>query len=455
MNQTIQKGIAICFLLAIGTISNTQSAILDAYLEQAFAQNLEIENAQLEIALQVNQIEQASKLWSPSIDADATYLLAKGGRKINFPIGDLFNPTYATLNQLTGQSQFPTDLENVETQLTPNNFVDAQISLSKPLINSSIRYNEKIQRELLKMKEIDKDLVKEEITYQVKSAYFNYLKSLQGHEVIDENVELLNQILVFNRRLVQYDKATVEVISDVEYEIEQLRSQKALLEEQSDIAKSLFNLILNRPLTTEIMVDTSIMNTIRFDLPDLDLAINTAMEERHEFRQIKMGQEINQIDIERIQKEAQPTVGASLGVGIQTEDFQFDDGGPLYTGAVSMSVNLFDGGLRKKRIDEIRVKQDQLALSNRRLQQQIELEVSQSYFSLRSILSQLDAQNAAVRSATRSMDLTQTRYENDRALLIEVLQAQNRLTTSQINRILTKYNYLIKHAEFEKYIAAQ
>jgi hypothetical protein len=35
------------------------------------------------------------------------YFMAGGGRTVDFPVGDLLNPVYTTLNQLTGGNNFP------------------------------------------------------------------------------------------------------------------------------------------------------------------------------------------------------------------------------------------------------------------------------------------------------------------------------------------------------------
>ena len=105
------------WIISIGLLSG-QSAILDQYVEHAWANNLTIKSSQLTIQKQENQIQQAKKLWTPSVDLSASYLLAQGGRNIVFPIGDLFNPAYGALNQLTGTNSFPTNLENENIQLT-------------------------------------------------------------------------------------------------------------------------------------------------------------------------------------------------------------------------------------------------------------------------------------------------------------------------------------------------
>ena len=52
--------------------------------------------------------------------------LAAGGRAIDFPIGDLLNPVYSTLNALTQTNQFP-QVENESITFLPHNFQETKI----------------------------------------------------------------------------------------------------------------------------------------------------------------------------------------------------------------------------------------------------------------------------------------------------------------------------------------
>lgn len=431
----------------------TQNSILETYINQALEKNLTLQNTELGRTKQLAKIAIAQRQMGPSADFAASYLLAQGGRTLNFPIGDLFNPTNVALNELTGSNQFPTNLENAKIQLTPNNFVDAQLTVSQPLIFSSIRYNIKIQKKLLQLNDLDITLQEQDIRYQVKTAYFNYLKTLEGLLILEESEKLLKEVLIFNKKLVRFDKATDEIVYDVEFQIENLNSQKALIKEQNIVSKSFFNLLLNRELDADILVDENLLNTIPESASSLKKLTQTALNNRLELEKINVANQVNILNEQRIEKEALPTLGVRGGVGIQTENFNFDEGGPLFSIGLGMNVNLFDNGQRRKRLEEVAVDRNILANNEAQLKQQVEIEVIQAYYSLQSLRSRMLSEDAAERSAQKSFDLFKIRYENDKALLIQLLQAQNQLTTSQLSKILTRYDFLIKQAELDKVIA--
>jgi len=428
----------------------SQSSILDKYVSEALENNLNIASEFLKKEKQSSRIEQAKRLKRPQLDMDASYLLAKGGRTLNFPIGDLFNPVNGTLNQLTGGNQFPTDLENVNTQLTPNNFIDLQLSVSKPIINSSIKYNRLIQNELIKLNDLDIALSKEEIEEQVKIGYYNYLKTFEGLAIMEESEKLLNDVLIFNKKLIKYDKATPDILSDVEFQIANLNSQRAMLMEQQQLAKAYFNLLLNKDLTSEIEIDENILNRKTEIFNDLQSLKNNAFTNRMEFQKIEVGNAVNILNQKRIDKEKLPTLGVSAGIGLQTENFNFDMGGPLFTLGLGMNWNILDGGLRKKKVEEIEIDKRILNIDRERLKQQIEIEITQIYFKIQSLAIQMQSEEVAVKSARKSYQTIKKRYENDKAILIELIQAQNNLTRTELSRSLTKYDYLIQLAALEK-----
>ena len=436
-------------LLCLG-VQSQNSAILDQYVEQALANNLIFKSINLQEAKQASKVDQAKKLWSPNVDFNASYLLAEGGRTLLFPIGDLFNPAYGTLNQLTGTEEFPTDLENVETQLTPNNFIDANLSVSKPLLNSAIKYNVKIQQALLQMSEVDRQEQRNELTFQVKQAYFNYIKAEQGLKILSQNLALLDDVLVFNKKLIKYDKATPDVISDVEYQISLLNSQVEGLKEQQVLSKILYNTLLNQDLGQDIEIDTALFTDQLRTPYNFKTLTSQALAQRPEFKKLTLAGQVNTLNEKRIDESNQPTLGVRGAIGMQVQEFSFDDGGPLYTVGLNLGWKILDGGLRKKQLEEIQINKEENQLQTQIAQQQITLQVAQAYHNLRSLYTKLDAEEAAIRAARTSYEAIDKRYRNDRALLIELLTAQSRLTSSQLNKVLVGIDILIAEADLRR-----
>nr|MCU0327083.1 TolC family protein [Spirosomataceae bacterium] len=132
--------------------TNAQSPILESYIQQGVESNLALKQQKLELEKALKAIDIAKSNFSPKISFNPNYTLALGGRRLQFPVGDLLNPVYSTLNKLTQSNNFP-QIENVNEQLAPNNFHETKVSFQYPIYNTDIKYNLLIQKELLQTEE--------------------------------------------------------------------------------------------------------------------------------------------------------------------------------------------------------------------------------------------------------------------------------------------------------------
>ena len=134
-------------------IVKAQTTNLEKYIQQGLQQNLQIQKNDLAIEKQTYKIKEAKANRLPVVSFDPSYILAAGGRRLEFSVGDLFNPAYQALNELTQSNDFPTDLTNVDEQLTPTNFHDTRVYAAFPLYNKAIYYNLKAQEQLISVEQ--------------------------------------------------------------------------------------------------------------------------------------------------------------------------------------------------------------------------------------------------------------------------------------------------------------
>ena len=121
-----RKNVLTSLLLLLLSASVNAQTVLDQYIADAFNNNLVLKEKKIALDKSLLAIKEARSLFLPTTWFETQYTLAQGGRTINIPIGDLLNPVYNTLNQLTSSSRFPT-VQNVNEQFLPNNFYDVRI----------------------------------------------------------------------------------------------------------------------------------------------------------------------------------------------------------------------------------------------------------------------------------------------------------------------------------------
>ena len=69
------------------------SALMEGYVQEGLQNNLALKQEGLEISRVTESLNQARALFYPRVAFNPTYSLAAGGRRLEFPVGDLLNPS--------------------------------------------------------------------------------------------------------------------------------------------------------------------------------------------------------------------------------------------------------------------------------------------------------------------------------------------------------------------------
>lgn len=153
--------------------TSTEPSLLDAYVTEGLKNNLQLLQENLSVDQRWTAIQEARGQFLPAVSFQADYTLS-GGRSIALPIGDLLNPVYNTLNQITGSSDFPTALENVNEQFLPNNFHDTKVRVIQPILNTDLYHNLNIRENELAAQEAQREAFRNQLVKDIKLSYFNY-----------------------------------------------------------------------------------------------------------------------------------------------------------------------------------------------------------------------------------------------------------------------------------------
>ncbi len=439
-------------LLMAGLQLAGQSAILDQYIQEGFKGNLQLQQEQLNYEKSEQSLQLARALFMPQVSANASYQIAGGGRRISFPVGDLLNGVYSTLNQLTGTSNFP-QIQNVNEQFLANNFHDTKVRFIQPLFNPDIYFSYKAQKELTTVQQAQKKAYENELKYNIASAYFQYLQSEEGLLILQKTKVLLNELLKINQSLVANAKATKDVVLNAEYELSKVEQQLAETEKNNQVARSYFNFLLNRDLNHEIIRDTTLM-VASVERLTIDQLTAQAIQQRQEIKQLEGGIRANQ-QLVGLQKGSafMPKLNAVGDVGFQGFQYKFDGSQQYWLVQFGLTWDIFKGGEKQVRIQQAKI--DQQVMTNRmdQLKKQIELQVIQAHYELEMASKTLVASQSGVRSTERSFQIIQSKYREGQAILLEYLDAQNKLTTARLTQSINHYELLRKEAALQKTIA--
>lgn len=436
-------------MLCLPVLAGAQSAVLDAYIQEGLKSNLQLQQEQLNYDKSVENLGLAKALFMPQVSAIADYTLAAGGRKIQFPVGDLLNPVYTSLNQLTGTSAFP-QIANVNEQFLPNNFHETKFRVVQPLFNPDIYFNYKAQKELITVQQAQKNAYRNELKFNITSAYYQYLQSEEALIILGKTKTQLQELLKVNTTLVSNARATKDVLLNTEYELSKLEQQIAENEKNTQVAKAFFNFLLNRDLESAIAKDTAVMVTFTNNV-NLAQFTQEAIANSQEVKQLEGGMRANeQLVGLQVGSALWPKINVVGDIGYQGFQYKFDQPQQFYLVQFGLSWDLFKGGEKKNRVQQARIDQRVLENKMQQLKKQIELQVIQSHFELVTARQAYAASQSGVRSTERSFQIIRSKYAEGQAILLEYLDAQNKMTTARLTQSINHYELLRKEAALHK-----
>ncbi|NQX56222.1 TolC family protein [Pedobacter panaciterrae] len=431
------------FLLLLCTGSTYAQTHLEQYINTALNSNETIRQQQFFLDKSLWALKEAKSLFLPNVAFNGTYTLAGGGRTVDIPVGDLMNPIYKTLNQLTGANNFP-QIQNQSVLLNPNNFYDVKLHATYPIINAELVYNKKIRSQQYDMQKVEIDIYKRELVKEIKIAYYNYLQATAAIRIYENVLALVKENERINTSLFNNQKVNRTAVVRSNNEVTKITAQLNTAILNQDNARSHFNFLINQPLTTPLLIDSIA------SVPDPNIINDTAVNKREELIKLHTASAINKNLIGLANSYKIPKLNSFLDVGSQDFDFKVNDKSPYYFFGVSLGFDIFSGGKNKYKVKQAKTDGKAIESQISNIEQQLKLQVSIAANSFNAALVNYNAAVSQVASSEKNYKDELRMYKEGIALYIELLDAQNQLVSAQLQENISLYDTLIKQAEIER-----
>lgn len=417
-----------------------QNGPLDAYVREGLAANLTLKQQQFNLQKALLSLDEAKTLFRPSVGFGASYTTAQGGRRIEFPVGDLLNPVYRTLNQLTQSDRFPT-IENVNEQFFPRNFYDARFRITQPLVNAEIAFARRIRQEQISLQQAELNVYRRELVKDVKTAYFQFLKATEAVRVYQNARNLLLESQRVNQALVNNQMANPTVLLRSRNELGKNDADIAQAENNRKNAAAYFNFLLNRDLDAAVTVDSSYRRLLLDEIPT---------GSREELDKLRAATRLGQTLLAQNQAFRRPKLGAQLDLGSQGFDFKFNDRTRYALLGISLDIPIYAGGRNLLRIKQTETDLAQLQAQTEQVGDQLNLQAFTADNALQSARQVYGSRQLQTETATRYHRDLLRRYKEGQATFIELLDAQTQITTAQESEVIALYDVWIRQVELER-----
>jgi outer membrane protein TolC len=398
----------------------------------AAQQNQQLRIAAFEVAVARSQLAQARAGGAPQVGAQASYTRTKEQ-----------GPTTVSIGGMT-----------VEIPAPSPNVYDARVTLQYPLYTGGrLEAQIALADANVKGAEAALERVKQQVVFSVRQAYFQVLLAQAGLDVADRSaVQAAENLRVARARVAagaspRFDEVQADV-AVAQARQSQVRARNAIAQATQGL-----NALINLPLTTPLRLRDAL--AIRPVGPSVDALIARALEIRPEFAELRARQAAAQAGIALAESGAKPTVAVSSAASYGNSSALFGAGASSsWSITLAATLSLYDGGLTKERIQEARLRLEQLRASETQQRQAVELEVRQAHLNLQSAAEELAGADAVVTQAAEALRIANVRFQSGVGTNLEVLTAQTTASQAEGSRAQALFNYNVVRAALERAVGA-
>jgi outer membrane protein TolC len=440
------KLLFISLLIIMTAPARAQESMLENYIREAFKNNQGLQGQQLQLEKSMYALKEARALFLPNISFGASYSKADGGRTIDLPIGDLFNPVYKSLNQLTNSSSFPA-LQNQSILLNPDNYYDARFRTTLSLINSEIYYNEKIKNENISQQKAAVNVYKRELVKEIKTAFYKYFQTVKAEEIYNNALTLVNENIRVNQSLLKNGMRNGTALTRSETEKQKIEASITQAAGNRKNVQAYINFLMNRPLESTVVLDTASFVT---ENQTLSFIMNSNIDGREELQELQSVIQTHELNKKLQSAYMVPKLNTFLDLGSQGFKFQYSNKTQYYVWGLNLEMNLFAGGLHKYRIQQANVGKQAAENSYQETSSQMQMQLLQSVNNLQTAIS--DYQNAKTQLSLAEKYYTDQNkvYKAGQLLYIELLDALTQLTNARLQVAVTIANMQVAYADTER-----
>jgi outer membrane protein TolC len=421
------------------------AAVLSHYIKQGLDSNLTLLDKNITLEKSLLALQEANTYFLPAVSFQGNYTLAKGGRQISVPVGDLLNPVYNTLNQLTSSTRFPT-IANVNEQFLPNNFYDIRVRMTYPVLNPELKLNRQIREHQIKLSEADIAIYKRELTRDIKKAYYNYLLAMASVNIYKGAQTVVQRSLMVNQSLYNNGKGLPAYIKRSEAEVMEVAAQLLNAKNTARNAKAYFNFLLNKPLEDSLTLSNPLLEEASLSLKNFP----TDISKREELKQIETAIQIQETALQIREAFRKPRLNAFADGGAQGFDFDFNKNSPYYLAGLQLEIPIFHGKRNLIKIEESKQNVKQSLNQQELVGKHLELQAFEATNNVYTAFSNFKASQKQVLATKSYFKLIDLGREEGTNSFIEWLDARNQMTTSEIMEQVYKYKTLIALADYER-----
>ncbi len=406
---------------------------------EALDANLAVEEARLAERRGAAEAREAIGRWLPRVTLESRVSEVDGVQDL----GDLINPAYAALNEMTGSSAFPTDVS-----LALPRQHDTHVRVTQPLVAEGLRAGVSAARARHDAQRETLGAVARGIAAAVQIAYLETASARRVVEVHEAALALVIENERVARRLLDAGSATPEAVLRARADRAEVEQALAEAQHRHAAAARELNRILKRPDDAPVVV----LPDEAFDVPlelDADAAVAHALAHREELAAadaaVRAAGSVRRAATSRYL----PDVSFAFDYGFTGAEPAFRDDEDYWVASLVAQWELLDFGRPAAR-DAATHEADRAKVAREDLADRIRLEARAAWEAARTARDAVATAEVRLDASRRTFELVRRRFEDGAASPLELTDARTALTSAELNRTLTAYRYATRRVDLER-----
>ena len=171
---------------------------------------------------------------------------------------------------------------------------------------------------------------------------------------------------------------------------------------------------------------------------------------REELSKLEYYEEMAGNNLKMEKSSRAPDLTAVVDYGFQGEEYSFTADDDFVMASVVLSWDIFKGLQNRAKIAQSKIALEKAKVQQEETEELIRLEVINAWYELNAAGKSITASEERFKSAARAFRMVEKRYNLGQAPLIEYMDARKEMTNAEIEKVISRYDYLSSWAGFEK-----
>ncbi len=342
-----------------------------------------------------------------------------------------------------------------------------QLSVNQLIFNGSYLVGLKASNTYKELATRTREQTEQDIIQLVKKAHYSVLINKERTLLFDANINRVDSLLKNTRALNENGFAESIDVDRVKVSLNNLTSERDKFLNLNELGLQLLKFQMNYPQDQPIEVAGNIQ----------DVEVNTNIDSykdnwnyqnRPDFKVLQVNQRLQELSIKNQYANAVPVISAFANLGYSTQSPNIGgifttsgtvkDSGTIGPDSwygfsqigLNLSVPLFTGLSRSARIQQEKIKLNQIENSFVVLKNSIDLEITQSSIQFNNSLKTLTAQKENQDLAGNVARVTKIKYQQGVGSSLEVTDAENALRQAQTNYYTALFDAMLAKVDLDK-----